>query len=228
MIKQTFLNLPKKKQKAFIDEALREFTLQDFDHASVSSLVKRLGIAKGSFYQYFDNKKALFLYLVKLQYQKKKEYVGTVKRDDFSDFWSYWKATHIASLTFDERESSLSHFGYRMMETMNSPTMKPMLLRIQQHELDQMKSDILPEIKAGNFRNDIQIDRMAYFIINSSREMMELLILQNHSEFEKCIAQGRPIFAGKNENLLLDALEDITRLLKSAINVNNRSRYGYR
>jgi AcrR family transcriptional regulator len=64
MPKQTFLNLPEEKRKAFLEIALEEFANNDYNTASVSKIVERAGIAKGSVYQYFEDKKDLFLYLL--------------------------------------------------------------------------------------------------------------------------------------------------------------------
>ena len=44
--------------------ALEEFADRDYDGASVSRVVARAGIAKGSIYQYFTDKKDLYLHLV--------------------------------------------------------------------------------------------------------------------------------------------------------------------
>jgi AcrR family transcriptional regulator len=64
MPKQTFLNLPEKKRRAFIDIALDEFANNDYNTASVSKIVEKAGIAKGSVYQYFEDKQDLFMYLL--------------------------------------------------------------------------------------------------------------------------------------------------------------------
>lgn len=64
MPKQTFLNLPKEKREAFVGIALEEFARNDYATASVSRIVARAGIAKGSVYQYFEDKRDLFLYLL--------------------------------------------------------------------------------------------------------------------------------------------------------------------
>ena len=60
----TFLRLNDKKRKRFIQEAYIEFSLNQFNGASVTNLVKTLGIAKGSVYQYFSDKEALYKFLV--------------------------------------------------------------------------------------------------------------------------------------------------------------------
>ena len=61
--KRTFNNLPADKQELILREAVREFGECGYRHASVNRIVERTGIAKGSLYQYFANKEALFLYV---------------------------------------------------------------------------------------------------------------------------------------------------------------------
>jgi AcrR family transcriptional regulator len=64
MPKETFFNLPEEKRQRLIDLAIEEFAAHDYRLASISRIVARAGIAKGSFYQYFEDKRDLFLYLL--------------------------------------------------------------------------------------------------------------------------------------------------------------------
>ena len=64
MPKETFFNLPEEKRQRLLDLAIEEFAALDDRHASISRIVARAGIAKGSFYQYFEDKRDLFLYLL--------------------------------------------------------------------------------------------------------------------------------------------------------------------
>ena len=57
MPKETFFNLPEEKREAILDIVIKEFSDNDYKNVSVSRIVKRAGIAKGSFYQYFEDKK---------------------------------------------------------------------------------------------------------------------------------------------------------------------------
>ncbi|MCE9647252.1 MAG: TetR/AcrR family transcriptional regulator [Chloroflexi bacterium] len=75
MPKPTFLNLPREKQNAFLEVALPEFADNDYNSASVSRIVERAGIAKGSVYQYFEDKQDLFMYLVEVSNQSMLEFV---------------------------------------------------------------------------------------------------------------------------------------------------------
>lgn len=64
MPKQTFFNLPEEKRQHILEAAINEFAEEGYKGASVSSMVARAGIAKGSFYQYFEDKDDLFCYIV--------------------------------------------------------------------------------------------------------------------------------------------------------------------
>ncbi|MBP8292010.1 MAG: TetR/AcrR family transcriptional regulator [Caldilineaceae bacterium] len=64
MSKSTFANLPAAKRQAIIDIAIEEFAAHPYATASVSHIVARAGIAKGSLYQYFENKQDFYPYLL--------------------------------------------------------------------------------------------------------------------------------------------------------------------
>ena len=64
MPKSTFVNLPPEKRDRFLSLAVEEFAAHDYAGTSISKLVERAGIAKGSLYQYFDDKADLYVYLV--------------------------------------------------------------------------------------------------------------------------------------------------------------------
>ncbi len=75
MPKQTFLNLPEEKRQALTDIALDEFANHDYNTASVSKIVEKAGIAKGSVYQYFENKQDLFMYLLEVANQEMLQFI---------------------------------------------------------------------------------------------------------------------------------------------------------
>lgn len=88
MPKQTFLNLPDEKRKSFLEIALEEFANNDYNTASVSKIVEKAGIAKGSVYQYFDDKQDLFLYLLDYANQGMMSVIqGTPPPDPNADFF---------------------------------------------------------------------------------------------------------------------------------------------
>jgi AcrR family transcriptional regulator len=70
MPKPTFDNLPAAKRQAIIDLALEEFAEHPYAVASLSRIVERAGIAKGSIYQYFAHKQDLYLFAIEYAAQQ--------------------------------------------------------------------------------------------------------------------------------------------------------------
>jgi len=66
MPKETFHSLKEEKKQRLVDAALQEFSARTFSQASLNQIIKNAGIPKGSFYQYFENKEELYLYLMEI------------------------------------------------------------------------------------------------------------------------------------------------------------------
>ena len=64
MPKQTFLNLPEGKRDVIVNVAIDEFLEFGLENASTNRIVANSGISKGSFYQYFEDKQDVFMYLI--------------------------------------------------------------------------------------------------------------------------------------------------------------------
>ena len=74
MPKQTFLNLPEGKRNTVINAAIDEFAEYGLENASTNRIVANSGISKGSFYQYFEDKQDVFMYLLTVLEREKVEY----------------------------------------------------------------------------------------------------------------------------------------------------------
>lgn len=60
----TFLNLSEEKKSKIIDAAKKEFERVPIEQVSIKNIVENAEIARGSFYQYFENKEDLFEYIM--------------------------------------------------------------------------------------------------------------------------------------------------------------------
>jgi AcrR family transcriptional regulator len=65
MPKETFFNLSEEKQGNVMRAAINEFSKHGFEKGNIGDIAKNAGVAKGSLYQYFENKRELFLYSVR-------------------------------------------------------------------------------------------------------------------------------------------------------------------
>ncbi len=75
----TFLHLDQEKQDRIINASFIEFAERSFEEAKLSNIIKAAGIPRGSFYQYFKDKRDLYFYLFKIIQDEKMEYL----KDDF-------------------------------------------------------------------------------------------------------------------------------------------------
>lgn len=69
MPKETFLNLSEEKKNKIIKAAQNEFERVPLEQASIKNIVENAGIARGSFYQYFESKEDLMRTYYKLPFQ---------------------------------------------------------------------------------------------------------------------------------------------------------------
>lgn len=114
MPKQTFFNLPEEKRNLILDLAIEEFAENDYPQASISKIVERAGIAKGSFYQYFDDKRDLFLFLLELAAQEKMALLrGAQPPDPQMGLFDYLKWLLTGNVQFQFSRPRLAQVGYR-------------------------------------------------------------------------------------------------------------------
>ena len=78
MPSDTFLRLNDEKKRKLIDASFKEFSLNNFNDASINRIIKEAGISRGSFYMYFIDKKDLYFYLLE---QYGEILVNNMKRD---------------------------------------------------------------------------------------------------------------------------------------------------
>ena len=93
MPKQTFFNLPAEKRQRLLDAAQVEFRTYSFSEASISHIIERANISRGSFYQYFEDKADLYAYygqMMKKDYGAKLVKILQANQGDyFASFRSY-------------------------------------------------------------------------------------------------------------------------------------------
>ncbi|MBA2132932.1 TetR/AcrR family transcriptional regulator [Capillibacterium thermochitinicola] len=113
MPKDTFFNLPKEKQERIIEAAIDEFATHPFHQARVTVIAEQAGIAVGSFYQYFEDKKDLYKYLMGLLVEKKLSYINSdmVKNKDKYDFFQLLREVYLSGFRFAKENPRLLPIG---------------------------------------------------------------------------------------------------------------------
>src|ERR1044071_2360821 len=92
MPKQTFFNLPSEKRETIMNAAIEEFAEYGLENASTNRIVKNSGIAKGSFYQYFEDKQDVFMHLLDIVEKQELEFFNNEHPPDHNmDVFHYFR-----------------------------------------------------------------------------------------------------------------------------------------
>jgi len=131
MPKETFHNLPEEKQQKLIDIAAETFASNAYKAASISKIVRKTGIAKGSFYQYFEDKKDLYRYLIELGTEKKIKLAGELPALAPSiDLFGYMRWQFLTAVFYEIRYPHLARITYRaFVEEIPFPEMAEEMMR---------------------------------------------------------------------------------------------------
>ena len=114
MPKNTFFNLPEEKRQRIMDLAITEFAAHPYNVASISEIVRKAGIAKGSFYQYFEDKKDLYLYLIELASDAKLTLVKDLPASRHAEgVFGYLRWQFLSEVLFELRHPDLAQISYR-------------------------------------------------------------------------------------------------------------------
>lgn len=180
---KTFLNLPEAKKEKIILCAVKEFGEKGYRSASINTMVREIGIAKGSMYQYFQDKSALFLHVFLDSMEKVKTYLKQVRLStEGQPVAERLKQTLVAGVRFIEENPLV----YRLYVTiLNDGSMlfrAELLAELRRHSLEYIAS--LLEVAAQ--KNELKTDMdpaMAAFIIDA---VMDRFLLSRTEPYAAC------------------------------------------
>ena len=98
---KTYHHLPEEKRLQIEKAAIAEFAANPLQSASINAIVSKAGIAKGSFYQYFENIDDLHGHIVSIIYKKKLEVINSLPLDSANlDTFRYLRRVLRAAVEF--------------------------------------------------------------------------------------------------------------------------------
>ena len=198
---KTFKNLPAERQKEIIDTCLREFALHDYNEVSLSKIIAELGLAKGSFYRYFESKRDLYEYLI--EYAKKMN-IGLFEKtlkDPGDDILDAWSRFYLQAAVLDNKDPAFGGFGYKVSQERENVVLGNVAYKSKIRGLKVLKGLFVEQQKKGNIRDDLDIDQMIYTLLQVQEGVMDYLALKHKIDFKKNIAKGKPLFSIPEEVL---------------------------
>lgn len=163
--KNTFFNLHSDKRERIIEAALDEFSKHSYTKSSINRIVDKSNIAKGSFYQYFDNKKDLFKYILNIGVEKKLNYMKDFQNnlDDISIF-GILKEINIAGLKFAKDNPRLSKISNELLKDSNTELRKEVYGENAYRSNEFFEGLLKKGIKKGEIKEDLNIKFISYLL----------------------------------------------------------------
>ncbi|MDL2233543.1 TetR/AcrR family transcriptional regulator [Ruminococcaceae bacterium OttesenSCG-928-L11] len=205
MPKQTFFNLPDAKREFIIQVAVAEFAERGYKEASITHIVQEAGIAKGSFYQYFEDKDDLYIHIVTtyiadrkiMVFQKEKqrledlsltEFLRLVFRQQISEFN---KNPHIMKIALD------------MVKHQDEPVHKRILARYQPQVGTYFLEFIQHEMAQGEIDSRVNPQLLNFMLVSLGQYLLHRYISSDIADI--------------NEDTIDEMVDDLHFILRNGI-----------
>jgi TetR/AcrR family transcriptional regulator len=175
MPRETFLNLPPAKRERFLQVAIDEFAENDYHQASITRICRDAGIAKGSFYQYFADKKELYLYLLDVAVQEKRNLLGQMRPPEGADIFATLRWVFHMQAQFNLTHPRLAEVGYRALNS-DLPFRHELWDNWQAQAKEMYRSILLSGVAEGSVRPDVDLDTAAHLLntlLNETRVLLQ-------------------------------------------------------
>lgn len=154
------------RKKKILNCAKRLFSKNGFYKTQISDIAKAAKIARGTIYQYFENKDIIYMTLLDDYYQIWQEAM-TMKKTDFDlekiTAVDFFKAQIRKTLDFFANDRYLSNIILRV--GLGVPgDLATTIKRFETHVLDFIMRDLRLGIKSGNIRDEINVEFTANLI----------------------------------------------------------------
>ncbi|MFO7814928.1 MAG: TetR/AcrR family transcriptional regulator [Halanaerobiales bacterium] len=198
----TFFNLSKEKRKRVLEAAIAQFAHKGYSKASVTQIVINAKIAKGSFYQYFNDKKDLYIYVVKCAINKKLEYLESIDYSESDDFLDYLIKLNIKNIKFAENNINLARIINNLPNIKNSDVYDFLENDYKKIGLKLFIPKLREAAKNGKVNSEINVYYTAHLLYNSSKFIMNYFLQEDEMNTTEEI---------------LPVIESIVKLISSGI-----------
>lgn len=165
--KNTFNNLPDGKRNRILAEAVREFASQGFQKASVNAIVRRVGIAKGSLYQYFASKEALFFYVFEQFTILVKETVRASAAQELErDLFSRVRGVLEAGIKFIDQHPDYYQVYLKVLAEQDLPAREVLLSQVRLFSVEYFGPFCNEARQQGLIRSDLP-DQLVFFMLDA-------------------------------------------------------------
>ncbi len=207
----TFFNLSEDKRTELVSVLLEEFSAKEYLSVSVNRIVEKAGISKGSFYQYFEDKKDSYLYLVRLAVDEKIAFHRTLSQKEDLDLFSRLRWKMAQGLKFQFSSPDLARVLYRAA-TESLPFKAETISQIRTMSEQNFYREVQAAQAAGEIRDDVDPGLAVFMLMSVFNELGEYIIDRFDIPTDRLVNVGGEVFGEQEvQNLLgsvISVLED--------------------
>ncbi|QNB47183.1 TetR family transcriptional regulator [Thermanaerosceptrum fracticalcis] len=200
--------------------AIEEFAAKPYSKASLSSIVARAGIAKGSMYQYFENKKDLYTYILELAAQEKMIFIQSQGINPSTDFFTLFEQVLMAGARFTLTHPHLGRIMANAMEPSGEEVLNEVYARMKELFLDFIRGLLINAHEQGSVRKDINSELMAY-LINAMMTGLSEYFLEKAGLILKGFLNDTQGMQKITEEEFQRIIKDVIRLLRNGLKGEN-------
>lgn len=203
MPKQTFFNLQQEKQEKILRSAIGEFISKGYENGNVGDIAKKAGVAKGSMYQYFEDKKELFLYTVQWATDVLvKKYYKLIKPEKSSSIFEflYSNARDIMIQMREERE--LVIFIQDVFLGKYKPLTDESMVYVNRMAEEQTLAMIRSGKENGSIRKDIDDHILSLYITGVTYKIKESMMNRARNAGEDIIDEEYEVYEKEIESMI--------------------------
>ena len=215
MPKPTFFNLPDDKRDHLIEVAIDEFGARPYRSASLSRIVQQARIAKGSIYQYFDDKLDLYTWLVTDELPRRKlAALGGATLPAEGDLFATLEDLCLAGLRFNRDNPKLAQLGAGLMDAATDPELGPLVSALEARGHAAMRAMLEAAQREGAVRGDVDLDVAATVLATLlGRGLLDVLLRRLGVDLRTFLSDQGATDAISDEELrgLVRSLVDVLR-----------------
>ena len=177
MPKDTFFNLPKDKRTLICNVAIAEFAEYSFDQASINRIVAESGIAKGSYYQYFEDKQDLFSYILQLVAEEKASYLAPIMQNPGNhDFFTLLREMYVSGIRLAAEHPEYEAIGRKLLENKDAPVYRETMAGYLPSAYEFFEALLEGAVARGEVRADLDVKMLAYMTASMNALVVEYYI----------------------------------------------------
>ncbi|AOT69639.1 TetR/AcrR family transcriptional regulator [Geosporobacter ferrireducens] len=205
MPKQTFFNLPEERRNKIIEAAIDEFSKNSFVNASISKIAENTNVAKGSMYQYFENKKDLYKYVLEISSLKKQAYLlDCLHNLEHLYFIDTIRELYVKGIAFARENPKLAGIANNFMKE-SDIKFKEEILGMGMEKSNQFFEILVEKAKEkGEINPQIDTRVGAYIITNLNTSILDYVL--SYMKYEEVL---------QNQDELLDKVEKMLFIIEN-------------